>query len=192
MPPESTRFGQRRTQTTKTAARSERSLVTHGAPSRPSELVREFAYASTRSAQDSRRRSSACGALVQSYCGAVHSLIRWADSHDLALVEDVAIDRELCSLMTNCLLEGKACWAADRVIAGLMFLETHSIFSHAWHPSGTCELELVQMSTNTFHEYPERLQSYLSRSRVSWMRCSGGSGRRWCPRASTSEGRFFR
>ena len=50
----STRVGQSRTQTTKTAARSERSLVTHDARFRPDELDKESADASTRSAQDYR------------------------------------------------------------------------------------------------------------------------------------------
>ena len=62
--------------------------------------------------------------------GPVHSFIKWADSHDLALVEDDAIDCALRSFVTNCFCEGKMSCAADRLIVGLKFLDPR-FFSHS-------------------------------------------------------------
>ena len=41
------------------------------------------------------------GPTAESYRGAVHSFIKWTDSHDLALVEDDDDDRAFCSFVTK-------------------------------------------------------------------------------------------
>ena len=47
------------------------------------------------------------GFTADNFREAVHSFIRWADNHGMSLVEDDAIDRSLCSFMTNVFWKGK-------------------------------------------------------------------------------------
>ena len=117
--------------TTKTAAKSKRSLLTQGARSRPDgrnspQMHRQDQRISPNDLKKHlcvREELSARGPAAESYRGAVHSFIKWAESHDLALVDNDAIDHAPCSSVTTCFLEGKMSSAADHLIAGLMFLD---------------------------------------------------------------------
>ena len=84
------------------------------------------------------------GSTAESYRGAVHSFIKWADSHDLALVEDDDDDRAFCSFVTK-LFVGKG---GRRFQKGID-VSGPSVFSHwdAWHSAGSALSEWLPESS---------------------------------------------
>ena len=96
------------------------------------------------------------GSTAESYRGGVHSIIKWADSHYLALVENDAVDRALRSFMTNCPGEGRMSWAADRVIAGLMFQDRRC------SRTGTCGTPWALLCLKGFPKAPPENRDKLT------------------------------
>ena len=82
------------------------------------------------------------GPTAENYRGAVHSFIWWADSHDLAIVEDDVIDRALCSFTTNCFFGRDNELCGGPVNSGTD-VSGPTIFSHwrAWRPAGSTRPE---------------------------------------------------